>query len=236
MHYYQFNIGEYASHTRHLSPIEDIAYRRLLDLAYTSELPLTKDIHQLTRLINLREYQQETSDILKEFFFETDDGWLNNRVIKEIIKTGEKSQKAKDSIAIRWNNERNKKKQENDTNVSKNNTNVNEIDTTNNQLPNTNNPRPNTQDQEPIKNITPLSSLMALGISKKSANDWLRIRKSKKIVFTDDALELFQSECLKAGITPVEAIKICNQESWGGFKAVWLNKQGNVLAYLAKQL
>ncbi|WP_282460180.1 YdaU family protein, partial [Mycoplasmopsis arginini] len=149
MHYYQFNIGEYASHTRHLSPIEDIAYRRLLDLAYTSELPLTKDIHQLTRLINLREYQQETSDILKEFFFETDDGWLNNRVIKEIIKTGEKSQKAKDSIAIRWNNERNKKKQENDTNVSKNNTNVNEIDTTNNQLPNTNNPRPNTQDQKP---------------------------------------------------------------------------------------
>lgn len=28
MHYYNFHIGDYASHTRHLSPIEDIAYRR----------------------------------------------------------------------------------------------------------------------------------------------------------------------------------------------------------------
>ncbi|WP_282460113.1 hypothetical protein, partial [Mycoplasmopsis arginini] len=37
-----------------------------------------------------------------------------------------------------------------------------------------------------------------------------------------------------AGITPVEAIKICNQESWGGFKAVWLNKQGNVTKFKTK--
>ena len=34
MHFYQFNIGDYASHTRHLNPIEDIAYRRLLDIYY----------------------------------------------------------------------------------------------------------------------------------------------------------------------------------------------------------
>jgi len=34
MHYYQFNIGDYASHTRHLSDLEDLAYRRLLDAYY----------------------------------------------------------------------------------------------------------------------------------------------------------------------------------------------------------
>lgn len=84
MHYFKFNIGEYASHTRHLSPLEDIAYRRLLDLAYTSELPLIKDIRQLTRLINMREHEIEVQDILREFFFKTDEGWLNNRVIKEM--------------------------------------------------------------------------------------------------------------------------------------------------------
>ncbi|NDH69342.1 MAG: DUF1376 domain-containing protein, partial [Gammaproteobacteria bacterium] len=31
MHYYQFHIGDYKSHTHHLSLLEDLAYRRLLD-------------------------------------------------------------------------------------------------------------------------------------------------------------------------------------------------------------
>jgi uncharacterized protein YdaU (DUF1376 family) len=236
MHYYQFNIGEYASHTRHLSPLEDLAYRRLLDLSYTTELPLIKDIRQLTRLLNLRDYQQEVEDVLKEFFFETDEGWLNNRVIKEIEKTGRKSEAAKNSAAIRWDNERKAKKMQEQceeyANASVNNANAYENDATNNQIPITNNQIPNTKYQ--IKNISPLSSLMALGISKKSANDWLRIRKAKKLVFTDDALELFKSECLKAGITASEAVKICNQESWGGFKAEWLNKQGKAAQFQTK--
>jgi len=75
---------------------------------------------------------------------------------------------------------------------------------------------------------TPLASLIALGVSKKSAQDWLKIRKSKKLILTDDALDLFKSECLKAGISPADAVKKCNQESWGGFKAEWLIKKDNV--------
>jgi len=38
MHYYQFNIGDYSSHTRHLSLIEDAIYRRLLDIEEFFEL------------------------------------------------------------------------------------------------------------------------------------------------------------------------------------------------------
>ena len=149
MHYYQFNIGEYASHTRHLTPIEDIAYRRLLDLAYTSEQPLNKDIKTLSRLINLREYSQEICDILNEFFYEVSDGWVNNRVIKEINKTGRKSELAKNSAARRWDNARNK---ENDANAYKNDAESMRThdenaknDATNNPLPITNNPLPITK-------------------------------------------------------------------------------------------
>ena len=39
MHFYSFNIGDYASHTRHLTPMEDLAYRRLLDIYYLHEQP-----------------------------------------------------------------------------------------------------------------------------------------------------------------------------------------------------
>ena len=40
MNYYPFHIGDYASHTRHLTLMEDLAYRRLLDLYYLHERPL----------------------------------------------------------------------------------------------------------------------------------------------------------------------------------------------------
>jgi uncharacterized protein YdaU (DUF1376 family) len=84
MHYYQFNIGDYASHTRHLTAIEDIAYRRLLDLYYLHERPLNSGSASVARQINMREYETEVKSILDEFFTLTDDGWINVRADKEI--------------------------------------------------------------------------------------------------------------------------------------------------------
>ena len=85
MHYYQFNIGDYASHTRHLTAIEDIAYRRLLDLYYLHERPLNSGSASVARQINMREYESEVSSVLEEFFTLTDEGWINVRADKEIF-------------------------------------------------------------------------------------------------------------------------------------------------------
>jgi uncharacterized protein YdaU (DUF1376 family) len=84
MHYYQFNIGDYASHTRHLNPIEDVAYRRLLDAYYLQERPLNVGITTVARQINMREYESEVQLVLEEFFSLTDEGWVNHRADKEI--------------------------------------------------------------------------------------------------------------------------------------------------------
>ena len=84
MHYYQFNIGDYASHTRHLNPIEDIAYRRLLDIYYLHERPLNECYTVVARQINMREYENEVNDVLNEFFQLIDGGWVNQRADKEI--------------------------------------------------------------------------------------------------------------------------------------------------------
>lgn len=102
MHYYQFNIGDYASHTRHLSLMEDLAYRRLLDLAYTTEKPLIKDVHSLSRLIGMRDHQSEIEDVLKEFFEEVEEGWIHNRVLKELDDSVGRSSKAKVAASVRW--------------------------------------------------------------------------------------------------------------------------------------
>lgn len=107
MHYYKFNVGDYASHTGHLSLMEDLVYRRLLDAAYTSEKPLPKDIHALSRLIRMRDYQSEVEDVLKEFFEEVDEGWIHGRVLKEMEEASGRSDKAKVAAKSRWEKKKN---------------------------------------------------------------------------------------------------------------------------------
>ena len=94
MHYYQFNIGDYASHTRHLSIIEDIAYRRLLDLYYLHERPLGDCSANVARLIGMSAYQQEVETVLIEYFEHVDGGYINIRADKEIAHYHSKIEQA----------------------------------------------------------------------------------------------------------------------------------------------
>jgi uncharacterized protein YdaU (DUF1376 family) len=94
MHYFQFNIGDYASHTRHLTVIEDLAYRRLLDLYYLQERPLNSGLTSVARQINMRDYETEVQAVLDEFFDLTDEGWTNARADKEIAHYKSKVEQA----------------------------------------------------------------------------------------------------------------------------------------------
>ncbi len=102
MHYYQFNIGDYYSHTKHLSPIEDICYRRALDYYYLHEAPLTSDIAKLARLLMVTEYQIELMTVLDEFFTVATEGFINPRADKEIEQYQSFSDAGKRGAAKRW--------------------------------------------------------------------------------------------------------------------------------------
>jgi len=82
MQYYQFHIGDYITGTAHLSPLEDLAYRRLLDLYYQTEKPIPTDIPVVTRRLRLGSDVVEI--VLKEFFELTDKGWENDRCNEDI--------------------------------------------------------------------------------------------------------------------------------------------------------
>ena len=103
MYYYQFNIGDYQSHTAHLSETEDLIYRRLLDWYYLHEIPIPLDAEQTARQIRMRSHCDSIADVLQEYFVCTENGWIHNRADKEIAKTGEKSVKASASAKARWN-------------------------------------------------------------------------------------------------------------------------------------
>jgi uncharacterized protein YdaU (DUF1376 family) len=102
MHYYQFNIGDYQSHTAHLSEMEDLAYRRLLDWAYLHETPIPLDIDQISRLVRMRSHSDCIAIVLQEFFVRTEDGWVSHRVRQEIEAVGVKKEKARASANARW--------------------------------------------------------------------------------------------------------------------------------------
>ena len=84
MIWYKFHLGDYITHTMHLSDAEDLAYRRLLDLYYMSERPIPLDTESVSRKIRLD--LDITESVLKEFFERTEEGYRNHRCDVEITK------------------------------------------------------------------------------------------------------------------------------------------------------
>ena len=86
MHYYQFNIKDYSFATIRMSLMEDLAFRRMLDLFYETEKPLPFELKRIAKLIGMNDYQEEIKDILNDFWTETENGWVNSRAHEEIVK------------------------------------------------------------------------------------------------------------------------------------------------------
>lgn len=152
MNYYPHHIGDYDSHTAHLTWAEDLAYRRLICLYYRTEKPLTSKVDDVCRLIRAQGGQEKkaVAQVLNEFFLLTDDGWRHARCDEEIFKSQAKAERNRE-VGKKGGRP---KKQETKTvdldnpeitqMVSENNPNVT-LPITNNQKPITNSQEPHTQ-------------------------------------------------------------------------------------------
>ena len=94
MNFYPFHIGDYAAHTRNLSLLEDLAYRRLLDAYYLAEQPFNGSPTDVAREIGMRDQVAEVEYILTKFFEREGSLWRNKRADQEIAKYQEKQAKA----------------------------------------------------------------------------------------------------------------------------------------------
>jgi len=203
MHYYQFNIGDYQSHTSHLSEIEDLAYRRMLDWCYLHEKPLPVNLDEISRLIRMRTHSESIAIVLREYFERREDGYIHLRVLQEILKVGIKSEKASESAKARWGKSK-------DANA----------------LP-TQSDRYATQDTVPITQDTKPKTqkntvVPPAGVTDIVWQDWLTLRKAKKAAVTQTALNGIIKEAGKAGISLQAALETCCARGWTGFKAEWL--------------
>lgn len=103
MNFYDFHIGDYTSRTAHLEPMEDLAYRRMLDLYYTRECALPADVEQIARLIRMRGQIQEIKTVLAEFFLDLEgEGWMHSKCEEVITAANAKRDAAKKSANARW--------------------------------------------------------------------------------------------------------------------------------------
>jgi len=198
MHYYQFHIGDYASHTRHLSLIEDIAYRRLLDFYYLHEQPIKQ--RDIARQIGMRDQEQDVLTVLNEFFVSTDDGFVSPRADKEIQHYHSKVEQA--SKAGKASAERRSSIRSTD------------VQPTNNHKPITINHKPKRE------NATVVACPPDVGLQEWE--DWLSLRKAKKAPVTETVLKSARKEAEKAGITLNAFLTIWCARGSQGLEASWL--------------
>lgn len=226
MHYFQFNIGDYASHTSRLTPLEDLAYRRMLDLYYLNEQPLNGCVTDVARELGLSEHVNEVKYVLEKFFTESETGFSQKRIDLEIkkyksnhkgkIKAGKASAKARAAKALKGIAG---VEQVLNTSSTNDELNINHKPITNNHKPLNNIVTKDIVTSVPKFNFK--NELLALGVDKDVLDDWLTVRKKKKASNTKTALKVLITEITKSGLMVADAIEYATGKSWSGFKADW---------------
>ena len=70
--------------------------------------------------------------------------------------------------------------------------------------------------------LVSVSDLVAEGVDKQHATDWMVSRKAKGLPLTPTAWAGIKSEAIMACMTPGEAINAAAGNGWAGFKAAWM--------------
>ena len=221
MNFYPFHIGDYLSHTSHLTDAEDLAYRRMIDLYYQTEEPFT-DTSKLARKV--RSSFEIVGSILTEFFIYQDNAWHLKRADEEIAKYKAMKDGGRKGAALRWHKGSDRPP------------------ITPPITPPNHSPMP-TKNQEPITNNHIKTMQAPEGVSIEIWNDFVAQRKKARAVISENVLKSIAKEAQKAGWTLEQALAECAARGWRGFKAEWVkmavpaeNRNSTVLKGLTRGL
>jgi uncharacterized protein YdaU (DUF1376 family) len=207
VNYYPFHLGDYAAHTAHLDLLEDLAYRRMLDLYYRTERPLPEPA-EIARLIRMRDHAATIRDVLNEFFEQSPEGYRHARCDEEIERMQDKQAKARASAAA---------------SVAARSTSaqrtLNER-STNAELP-TPTPTPTPEEKkEARKRAAPLAR--PFEVDGAVWDDWLALRKAKRAPVSRTVVAEAEREAGKAGLTLEAFLRVWCARGSQGLQAEWL--------------
>jgi uncharacterized protein YdaU (DUF1376 family) len=107
LHYYNHNIGDYRRDTAHLTLLEHGVYRQLLDQYYLDEAPIEKDLNKIHRYLQIKTEEEKNAltNVLQDFFMETENGYVHKRCDDTIQEYQKKSEVASKAAKARWDKE-----------------------------------------------------------------------------------------------------------------------------------
>lgn len=205
MNYYPFHLGDYAAHTAHLEPMEDLAYRRMLDLYYRTEKPLPEP-GEVARLIRMRDHAATIRDVLNEFFVQSPEGYRHARCDEEIKSFRAMAEGGRKGAAKRW-------AKAGDSHPI----------ATPAQPQCQPEPEPEPKPKKEIQAPSvPKAVLLADGLTETTADAWIAHRKSKKARLTPIAWSAVKREAAKAGWPIERAVLKAIERNWIGFESEWI--------------
>ena len=230
MNYYPFHLGDYAAHTGHLEPMEDLAYRRLLDVYYMREGALPADIQVTAKLVRLRPCAADVESVLNEFFVLTTAGWINRRADSEIDAMRDKQQKQRDKANKRWHKPEPEpgnapampRHGENDATASENDADA---------MPPTPTPTPTPtpitkeEGEKPRKRDSRPVVGKPDDVDQQTWDDWLSLRKAKRAPVTETVVKGARDESVKAGMTLDAFLQVWCRRGSQGLEAGWLRPE-----------
>ena len=214
-----FHLGDYYAHTAHLSPMEDLAYRRMIDLYYLHEQPPSGTPEQIARQIRMRDQSKAVAQVLHEFFTEevgdpVDNSiqvWRNKRCDKEIERYQAVKDGGKKGAAIRW---------------AKGSDSPPIPTLSPPYAPPNANQEPITNNHNHIEKNTPRQRVdRPDDVTETVWEAFLQLRKGKRAAVSDVALRAIRKEASKVGLSLDAAMQEMCARGWTGFKADWFQKQ-----------
>ena len=220
MHHFPFHIGDYLAATSHLSNDEDLAFRRILDMYYHTELPIPLDTKWVAK--RLRISVEAIESVLQDLFVKHEDGYHHKRCDEEIAKYQGFTVSGKKGAEVRWGKDRGAIGGASGGDgvpigcLSNPNS---------NQEPRTENREPRTENLKPSRSKTIVAKSDCIcpeTVSEEVWQDFQTLRRAKKAPLTNSAISRIEKEAGKAGILLEAALIECCARGWTGFKADWV--------------
>ncbi len=160
------------------------------------------------------EIDKEHLDILlSKKIIKIDDDFIKIEFLDEQMEgITETSIKRRDAVLKRWN-----KVKQSDTSVLQSNTSVLQSDTDKSRVD-------KSRVEKEKKRIYDFrKSLIDLGVIENVVDDYLVVRKNKRLSNTETAFNKLKDEIEKSNVKANDVINICVEKSWGGFNHKWLD-------------
>lgn len=223
-------VADYLADTMHLSTEEHGAYLLLIMHYWRTGKPLDGDPDRLAAIARLpNDRWQSVATVVQRLFNIRSDGtWTHDRIDAELQRADARIQAAKRAGRASAKSRLSAKQQLTENHES---TPVERpLVSRSNVEPTTSDIRHKTSDIRQEDNKTTRAKARAVvlrppGVDQQVWDDFVAHRKAVKAPITETALAGFEREAERAGMSLTDALRVCLERGWRGFRADWIASQ-----------